>query len=125
MDVMAVVERHLGGPFGWGVADCCAAASAAFAEIHGIDLMPDLRGTYAGPIAAARIIRQAGGLRRLAETRAAAAGLRRCGDVPGAIGLVAGPRGPVAAICIAPGKWAAKARQGFVIVREAEIAWSV
>lgn len=121
--VFAACDDLMGGPMIWGQSDCTASACNVFAALHGIDPLAPLRGRYDSPISAARIIRRAGGMAALGQDLAARAGLVRCGEVPGAIGLVENAGRLVAAVCIAPGKWAAKTVDGFAIFGEADRAW--
>lgn len=123
--VFAAVDDHMGGPMIWGQSDCTASACAVFAALHGVDPLQPLRGTYDSPITAARMIRRAGGMLSLGRRLARVAGLRPCGEVPGAIGVLRNDGRLVAAICLMPGKWAAKTADGFAIEREAVCAWCV
>ncbi|MEH7827101.1 DUF6950 family protein [Gemmobacter denitrificans] len=123
--VFEACDRIMAGPLVWGLSDCTAAACDVFADLHGIDPMAPLRGAYAGPGAARRIIRQAGGMLALGQALAARAGLVECHAVPGAIGILPNARRHVAAICIEPGKWAAKTADGFAVTDGALTAWRV
>lgn len=125
MDVMAAVERRMGGALEWGVSDCTASACSVFADLHGIDPLAPLRGSYNGPVSAGRIIRAAGGMEALADDLARQAGLVRCCEVPGSIGLVRDGTALVAAICVARGVWAVKAQLGFGILKKVMVAWSI
>lgn len=123
--VMAAVERRMGGPWAWGLADCCSSATAVFADLHGIDLMAGLRGTYRGAGGAARLIRDEGGMMLIADRTAAFHGLRPTAGRPGDIGLVLGGAGFSAAICIQHGVWAAKTTDGFGIASMAVASWGL
>ena len=122
-DVMAAVEEHMGGPFVWGLSDCCSAPCAAFAALHVIDPMERVRGTYDDRTGARRLIQRMGGLRIFAHRLAHDAGLRSGGGL-GAIGLI--PNGKGFSLAIGLGDlWAAKADAGFSFVTEVEAAWCV
>ncbi|UFS64402.1 hypothetical protein LO749_09495 [Paracoccus denitrificans] len=119
---MAEVERIMSRPFEWGPCDCSSAACDVFAALWGIDPMGPVRG-YSGPLAAARMIRRAGGLAALADTLAVQGGLA-VGHAAGGIALSAGHRGRQALlICIMPGLWAGKSKDGFAILRNADRGW--
>lgn len=120
--VMAEVERILSRPFAWGPCDCCSAACDVFAALWGIDPMDPVRG-YAGPIGAARMMRRAGGLPMLAETLAEKAGLT-VGHASGGLALSPGMGTRHALlICIMPGLWAGKSKEGFALLRRADRGW--
>lgn len=120
--VFGACDRIMAVPLIWGLSDCTAAACDVFAELWGIDPLAPIRGSYCGPAGARRIIRQAGGMLALGQYLADRAGLVRCEDVPGGIGIASNARQHVAAICIAPRKWAAKTADGFAILPE--VIWS-
>ena len=121
--VFAAVDDHMGGPMIWGQSDCTASACAVFAALHGVDPLQPLRGSYDSPITAARMIRRAGGMLALGQRLARGAGLVRCGEVPGAIGILRNDGRLVAAICLMPGKWSAKTADGFAILGGMVAAW--
>lgn len=53
-------------PFQWGTNDCCIFAADAVLVQTGIDLAAEMRGTYADPMAAARVLAPMGGVRGVA-----------------------------------------------------------
>ncbi|ETD89946.1 DUF6950 family protein [Rhodobacter capsulatus] len=123
---MAAAIEAMGGPFVWGRADCCTGPADAFAALWGMDPMAPVRG-YVGMVGATRMIREAGGLHRLAAHLAATSGLREVDPAeakPGAIGVVANGFGHSLGLCVGPG-WAVKTRTGLAIINEAEAAWCV
>lgn len=124
---MAAAETHMGGPFEWGPCDCCSGPADAFAALWGRDPMAPVRG-YVGMTGAVRMIRQAGGLPRLAAHLAATGGLTEVDPAEakaGAIGLVENGFAHSLALCIGGGKWAVKTRDGFAIANGAVSAWCV
>lgn len=80
-------------PFGWGRHDCFHFAAGAVQALTGRHPAPDLCGRYGGPLGAARILSEGGGLQALVCERLGpplpAPGLARDGD----IGLVPTPDG--------------------------------
>lgn len=119
---MALVERVMSRPFEWGPCDCCSASCDVFAALWGFDPMMPVRG-YSGPLGAARMMRRAGGLPVLAEALAAQAGLTLGHAIGGlALSQDAGVRRSLL-ICIMPGLWAGKSKEGFALLRRAEQGW--
>lgn len=57
-----VVARHADRPFAWGEHDCCTFAADVVEAITGRDPMAAWRGAYVGQLAAARLLREHGGL---------------------------------------------------------------
>ncbi|WP_147393090.1 DUF6950 family protein [Paracoccus siganidrum] len=131
--VLAEVERVMSRPFEWGPCDCCSAACDVFAALWGFDPMAALRG-YHGLMGAVRLLDHGGGLEEMADRHARRAGLR-AGHATGGLafvhfapelGLLHGPRRVLLAsllICIQPGQWAGKSRNGFAILRSADKGW--
>lgn len=76
-------------PFAWGEFDCLLWLADWVAERTGIDPAADLRGTYATLLGAARIVKGAGSMSRLVDSRLATIGAARA-SVPqrGAIAVV-------------------------------------
>lgn len=119
---MVEVERIMSRPFEWGPCDCCSAACDVFAALWGFDPMEPVRG-YRGALGAARMIRRAGGLPELADRLAARLALST-GHATGGLALSAGHRGRrTLLICIMPGLWAGKSKDGFAILRHADRGW--
>jgi hypothetical protein len=56
----ALAAEAIDIPHGWGVHDCVTFAADCVRAITGVDLMGDLRGTYDGPVGAARVMREQG-----------------------------------------------------------------
>lgn len=123
--VWEAVERHMGGAFVWGQADCCAAPCAVFADLHGIDPMEDLRTAYARPRQARRILQRGGGLVALASRLAQASGLVPRPPKPGHIGVISHAGGESLAICLGAAGWAGKGAEGVVIVPCATHSWGL
>jgi hypothetical protein len=111
----------MSGDFIWSVADCCTSACDVFNRVHGVDPMAPLRGKYHDMRGAMEIIRGYGGFGLMADMLAGQANLRSSDAVPGAIGLF--ERSLV--ICVAPGRWAGKAKRGLVFVTKVDRAWYV
>lgn len=113
-------------PFVWGERDCCLWACDWVRSARGIDPAAPLRGSYSTRAGAYRHILAAGGLRTLAITLAAQAGLSETSDpLPGDIGLVRTGQQEVLAVKTRVG-WAAKAPQGIVTGPfDMVVAWSV
>ncbi|MBC24405.1 MAG: hypothetical protein CMJ32_10890 [Phycisphaerae bacterium] len=101
------------------MADCCASACDVFEAWHGIDPMRPLRGRYSGPVQAAQIITEAGGMATLAASLAAQAGLRPGIGGAGEIGV----RDGCLVVAPAPGEWWGKTISGFSINRDVEVSW--
>ena len=106
-------------PFIWGVSDCELTLADWVLAVEGWDPAVDLRGTYEDEAGAAAVMAEAGGAVAMISRQ-----LRRrpCADVrSGDIGLieVMGADGTqiVGAICIRPGRWAAKSLRGVWIGR--------
>lgn len=123
--VMALVDGIYAGPLVWGVSDCCTRACDVFAALHGVDPMAPLRGRYAGPVEALRVIASRGGWLRMVDDLCIAAGLQRGATGPGALGLVR--RGGWHALAIGvPGGWCAPAAGGgSVILPDAVASWGM
>lgn len=126
--VAAEVDRIMSARWRWGVADCCTAACDVFQALHGIDPMAEVRGRYDDAVSAARLIREWGGFRPMADAFARAASLTVSDGQPGDIGISApgnagGPDGRAMLICIRPGAWAGKSELGYVILPNAERCW--
>ncbi|MGZ9812646.1 DUF6950 family protein [Pseudoroseicyclus sp. H15] len=116
--VLDAAEEVMRGPIVWGRSDCCTAAADIFLRLWGVDPMPRLRGRFRSAGGARRAI--AGDLPAAFRAEMAAAGLRRLEERPGLIGLCRNDAlfGCVAAICIRPGEWVARAEGGFGIICE-------
>jgi hypothetical protein len=56
----ALTVAAIGRPHVWGQHDCVTFAADVVRELTGADPMGDLRGTYGGPLSAARVMKQAG-----------------------------------------------------------------
>lgn len=128
--VMAEVDRVMSAPWAWGAADCCVSVADVFLALHGVDLAHRYRGTYSTAIGAARIVRQWGGFRDMAQHLATEGGLVVSDAAPGAVGVSAGGvanglEGRAMLICVQPGIWAGKSLDGYVILSNAERSWCV
>ena len=56
----AVTVHAMGQPHAWGQNDCVTFAADAVREMTGADLMESLRGTYDGPLGAAKVLQGLG-----------------------------------------------------------------
>lgn len=122
-DVLTVCDDLMAGPFLWGPCDCCSAACAVFARLHGINPMASLP-AYAGAQGAARVIAEAGGWGALTARLARAAGLSDGHAIGGLALSRPDPRGRRSLmICVDHGLWAAKSQTGLAIVRVAAKGW--
>lgn len=108
-------------PFAWGPADCVSAACDVFARLWGVDPLAPWRG-YRSRAGAVAILRQMGGLDALAAAMALGCGLSS-GHAPGGLALSRGPGPRSMLVCVAPGVWAGKSRNGFAILRDAGKGW--
>lgn len=123
-DALAAVMDAYDAPFGYGAADCCTAACAAFARLHGIDPMEPMRGGYTSGRGATRLIGRQGGWAAMTARLAQAAGLRECDPVPGALVLTRLHDGRQAlGLALAPAQIAVKTKTGFETVAEHDVAW--
>lgn len=52
-------------PFQWGVNDCCLAAANFKLTTTGVDYAKDLRGKYASPLGAYRLLKKLGGMEKI------------------------------------------------------------
>lgn len=118
--VVGLVARVFCVPHVWGQSDCCTAASDVFADLHGIDPMAPLRGTYASAEQAAAAVAALGGWRKMCAALADQAGLTPSGWSLGGLALVRLPDGGRGlAIGYPGGVWAAKIEgAGFVTLPE-------
>ncbi|MGZ9812651.1 DUF6950 family protein [Pseudoroseicyclus sp. H15] len=116
--VLEAAEEVMRGPIVWGRSDCCTSAADTFLRLWGIDPMPTLRGRFDTPLSAAQLVQN--DLPVAFQGEMAAAGLQRLAEQPGLIGLCRNDAlfGCVAAICIRPGEWVARAEGGFGIICE-------
>ncbi|AOF91407.1 hypothetical protein [Sinorhizobium sp. RAC02] len=126
--VMEAVERIMSVRSEWGSTDCCFAACDVFADLHGIDPMAPVRGSYVDVIGAARLLKNYGGFASMAVALAGAAGLivsdGRTGDIGlSSAGVGMGPERRCLLICAKPGVWAGKTELGYGIIRNAERSW--
>ena len=117
--VLGAVDAVMNRPFVWGVCDCVLAAAAVFERLHGVNPLARA-GEWQGRSGAARMLRQGGGLARLAEAQARVIGLQD-GHATG--GLAVSADGRSLLVCIQPGFWAGKTKSGFAIVRQAGQGW--
>lgn len=71
------LNRAAETPFAWGSFDCLLWLADLIAERCGIDPAADLRGTYSTMLAAARVVKDAGGMTKLVEGCVAPLGIKR------------------------------------------------
>lgn len=116
--VLEAVDAAMSRPFAWGACDCVSAACDVFARLWGADPLAPWRG-YTGRSEALRIIRALGGFDALAE--AMTRGLAD-GHASGGLALSIGRQRSML-ICIQPGLWAGKTRDGFGITKHAGRGW--
>ena len=64
-------EKHKSNPGKWGEADCCMFACDAILAITGTDIAADVRGKYDTEDSAKEMLKERGGLNKLATTRMA------------------------------------------------------
>lgn len=126
--VMDSVDRIMSCPLEWGISDCCTSACDVFQDLHGIDPMRHVRGSYSTPGGAARLFIAWGGFMALVQAMARQTGLIIGHGEPGEIGLSSTgnsgtPDGRTLLICIEPGAWAGKTENGYAILSNAEICW--
>lgn len=67
--LQVLLLQRLDRPFAWGLRDCAMWAADAVQAVHGYDPAQDLRATYWSGLQAARVIKRAGGLAKLATAR--------------------------------------------------------
>ena len=123
--VARLVETHMGGPFIWRLADCCSGPARIFADLTGVDVLRDLRASYPERGQVVAEMRKAGGALDYAGARLADAGLVPVPEQPGALGIAATPRGFHGAVCLMPGAWAIKAKEGFTVVKSVDAIWGL
>jgi hypothetical protein len=116
-------------PFAWGINDCCIFAADGVIAVSGNDPASDLRGTYSSAIAAARVLKDIGGIE--------GAGDRTGERIPplnaqvGDVGLItaADPTGAFAeALAVCTGElWVAPSERGLHAhqLTAARLAWRV
>ena len=110
---MAAAERAMLRPFAWGAADCCTAACAAFADLHGFDPMAPWHGYSTARDAARNLGRDPVATIRTTLTRA---GLVE-GRAIGGIGLTQYRGRPSLLLCVGPDLWAGKTEHGLALLR--------
>lgn len=124
--LMRLLRERAAGAFAWGVRDCATLAADAVVAVTGRDPLAALRGRWSTARAAARVMRQVGGLERrcceLFGSPGPAAWAQR-GDVV----LVDTDRGPAVGVVAAAGLIAAQGRDGIVWLplAAARAAWPV
>lgn len=123
--VARLVESHMGGPFLWGVSDCCTGPANVFADLTGVDVLEGRRASYPSRVQAARDMEVAGGALVFAGRWLADMGLRHGVEAPGMLGLLKTPRGFHGAICLMAGRWAIKAKEGFSVVPAVSEIWGL
>ena len=116
--VLEAVDMAMSRPFEWGACDCVSAACDAFARLWDTDPLAPWRG-YASRAEAVCILRDIGGFDALAE---AMTGGMAGGHEPGGLALSIGRQRSML-ICIQPGLWAGKTRDGFGITKQAGRGW--
>lgn len=111
----------------WGEFDCCLFMADWILDVRGIDPAGPHRGAYSGVREALRIVRAAGGLRPLAASLAAAAGLpvREGPPRPGDVAVVQAGRRQAGAIRTSKG-WAVLTPGGYAVLPLRALAmWEV
>ena len=114
---------HMCGEIVWGTADCCTGACDVFHDLHGIDPMWPLRGTYSTQRGAYREITSRGGWVQMTLDLADASGLvEGCGDV-GELGLTlpgTGTLGDGRMLAVSVGElgWILRSDLGYVLSRD-------
>lgn len=118
----ALIAERRQRPFEWGAHDCCLFVCDAVEAITGHDPAADLRG-YSTERAALRLVKQAGGVRALADARLGAAIpvlMAQVGDA----GLIQFDGRESLALC-GGGHWLAPGEQGLEVLPlgDALAAW--
>jgi hypothetical protein len=107
---------------------CLGDASDVFGAIWGVDPMALVRGRALSIRGALGVVSGFGGMDAMAAECFASAGLVRGPAVPGAIAVgpsaVAAFGGRAAMICIEPGLWAGKGRDGMAMIEADCEGWS-
>lgn len=116
--VFAIADEVMSRPFSWGVCDCVTATCDVYLRLHGVDLLSPWRGRWTGAVSAERLVRDMGGPLACASEMARRAGLVQ-GAKTGGIGL----SGRTLVVCVTPGIWVGKSKNGFGIVRTSDWAW--
>ena len=123
--VARLVEAHMGGPFLWGVSDCCTGPANVFSDLTGIDVLKDGRMAYPSRKQMLVALQEAGGALAYVDAALQAVGLVSVPEGPGALGLLMTPRGFHGAVCLMPGAWAIKAKEGFTCVKSVHAIWGL
>lgn len=76
--LVAYLAQSRAAPFAWGTHDCATFAAGWVQQLHGLDLLDGLRGTYASEPEYDALIAEWGGLEPLLEQVAALHGLPEC-----------------------------------------------
>jgi hypothetical protein len=119
----AFIEERRYVPFTWGTNDCCIFAADAMLAITGRDFADGMR-NYSTELGAARIIKEAGGMRELVKgLKQKPVGFANRGDLV----LCDAENGETFGICFGDGLWCGAARDGigFRSMKEAILAWGV
>ena len=120
----AFITSRLNEPFKWGTNDCVMFAADAIIAMGGEDHAKQVRGTYSTAIEAERMLKDMGGLLRLASS----AGTERppLMSVSGDVGLVSDGDRQLLAVCIGTA-WIAPGATGLSVIpfESAVAAWSV
>lgn len=123
--VSRLVEAHMGGAFLWGVSDCCIGPANVFADLTGVDVLKGRRSAYPSRAQILREMREAGGVLAYAGQAMAEAGLVPVVEAPGVLGLAVTRHGFHGAICLMPGHWAIKAKEGYTVVKSVDAIWGL
>lgn len=123
--VARLVESHMGGPFIWGVSDCCMGPANVFADLTGVDVLEGMRLCYPARDKVMRAVLEAGGALTYVGRHLADLGLTEIAEAPGALGVAVMSRGFHGAVCLMPGQWAIKAKEGFTVVRSVHAIWGL
>lgn len=121
--VIDLANAHMSGEIVWGKSDCCTGACNIFRDLHGIDPMWPLRGTYRSRVGAYHQIASRGGWVQMATDLARTSGLNYGSGAVGEIGLTKrgiGAIGDGRMLAISAGElgWILRSDLGYVISRD-------
>jgi hypothetical protein len=124
-DVLNATDSVMLRPWDWPRGHhCLGDAAAIVVAMGGPDVMARLRGQYRSALGALRIVRRAGGLADLLAAECRAAGMRLGAAVPGALATTKGQATPAVVVCIEPGQWVGKTRDGYAVVSANLEGWA-
>lgn len=124
-DVLNAADSVMLRPWDWARGHhCLGDVAAVLVSLGGPDLMARLRGRYGCRLAALRIVYRAGGLPALVAAECAAAGMVFGPAVPGAVATAQGEYGDAVVVCVEPGQWVGKTRDGYAVIGVEMEGWA-